>query len=256
MRKSKKESVSFVLDGKGLSPASLSQTELKDLLDDFKRLFDDLLLEKIQNKKNLDFKILELREGSIVLSGYSATYSAEVFQIAENVAEVLNTFEKGVTKLHLNYRSLVNILKVAKSKSANFKIITSKSKTPLTTFLHTKELPDNWQNTLKGITSIYGELLNIGGSEPHAKVRIHTGRTINCDLSKDLAKKISSRLYSQIGLTGIATWDTNENQVVAFKAMDVLNYNPSSNSMNRLSEKFGKYFEDINPDEFIKEIRN
>jgi hypothetical protein len=110
----------------------------------------------------------------------------------------------------------------------------------------------------KGSTTVYAEVQRVGGVEPKVALKIDDGQTLHCDLSKDLAKSLSKRLYETVALQGEAHWDISWN-IISFKVtgyIDDFEETTISESFGALKGRIGKYWDDVNPDTEIDDIRH
>jgi len=97
-------------------------------------------------------------------------------------------------------------------------------------------------------TTIYGELVRIGGStEPKARLRIPGGATLSCSLDKELALVIAPRLYTVVGLKGIAKYDIESRAIRAFRAIEILPYEyaPIQDALRELNEASGNAWDNV-----------
>jgi len=78
---------------------------------------------------------------------------------------------------------------------------------------------------INGSTTLFGELITIGGAEPGCKIRLTNGDLFSqIKLGMSLAKELSQRLYETVSLRGIGTWDSNTLELVKFEVKEVLPY--------------------------------
>ena len=105
---------------------------------------------------------------------------------------------------------------------------------------------DNFGN-ITGETIIYGEIQRVGGTEPKIVLRLTSGDLFSLDVSRDVAKNLSPRLYSQVGLRGTATWSYSDNKLLQFEVESLTEYEESSiaDSFNQLRGVIGKYWDEI-----------
>jgi hypothetical protein len=75
-----------------------------------------------------------------------------------------------------------------------------------------------------GNTTIYGSLIWIGGQRPKAHVKMDNGALLNCEVSKQLARSLASRLYEEIGLEGEAEWNSEDWSIVSFRISGVTDF--------------------------------
>lgn len=113
-------------------------------------------------------------------------------------------------------------------------------------------------NGAKGSTTIYAEIQRVGGVDPKIVLKLSDGPTLHCDIAKDLAKELSKRLYETVALQGEAQWDIDWN-ITAFKVtgyIDGFAEAPISESFGELKGLIGKYWDDVDPDAEIDDIRH
>lgn len=108
-------------------------------------------------------------------------------------------------------------------------------------------------------TSIYGELVEVGGAEkPNAHViTANADKPIICAITKDMAKELGNRLYSVIGLKGMATKE--EGRITQFKVDSILPYRQTTADEfldGFKASGFGAWFKDVDdPVAFVREMR-
>lgn len=109
---------------------------------------------------------------------------------------------------------------------------------------------------LEGETSIYGTLESVGGLDPKAWLRTDHGR-VNFDVTQDQARELGQRLYTRIGVRGVARWDAYTSAVSSFKFLELLAYRekPLSQAFQSLRDEFGHCFSSMDVAAFLKEQR-
>ncbi len=103
-------------------------------------------------------------------------------------------------------------------------------------------------------TTIYGTVENVGGVKPNVHIRYH-GKSLVCNVNRDLAQELGKRLYETVGLTGNAQVVNGE--VVAFRVTDIAPYTPSTDPLDGLRKLEAKYghFDHVNADQYVAEQR-
>lgn len=81
--------------------------------------------------------------------------------------------------------------------------------------------------TVISTTTIYGRLIKIGGTPPVAQLKLPNDQVVNCDLNEELAKKIASSIYQDIGLEGEAHWKHPGWHLERFSAKKPTLYDPN-----------------------------
>lgn len=107
--------------------------------------------------------------------------------------------------------------------------------------------------SVEGRTYLYGELVTIGGRDPNIHIDLpEYGKLMKCSASRDIIQKLSNRIYTVIGVSGIATYDLQTMELTDFTVEDILPYDESKReeSFKRLGELISKHFpSDISRDE-------
>jgi len=126
--------------------------------------------------------------------------------------------------------------------------------------LFTPETGITEQHYIVGTTTLYGELLRIGGENPPtAQIRLARSMSLTCDVkTTELASKMAARLYEEIGVRGTAKWDVESREIKAFRVEELTEYNKTSlsSAFESLREVAGKYYEEIEDvNAFVADLR-
>lgn len=119
------------------------------------------------------------------------------------------------------------------------------------------DLESSIPSPIVGETVIYGKLVSIGGAtRTTAHIIVSDGHTVICHLSQDLARQLGSRLYTEVGVEGKATWEPGY-RIVDFEIVRVLDYAQTSiiDSFAFLRDRLSDSFDDVDPSSFLREIR-
>ena len=111
---------------------------------------------------------------------------------------------------------------------------------------------------LAGDTTIYGQVVRVGGREPRVMVETVDGQTLYCDASVEIAKDLGERLYRTVGLFGLANWDAQTYTIEKFSIKGVTPYEgqPITEAMEELAKLVGSYYADVGDVErYIASIR-
>ncbi len=121
------------------------------------------------------------------------------------------------------------------------------------------ELPDPKHYQISGETTLYGQLIRIGGVKPRATLRVADGEDVFCDVSAEQVYKLANKLYHRLSLTGMASWDADTYKILSFKVsnFEELEDIPIDQAIKDLSKIIGKYYEDIDdPVAYIQNLRS
>jgi len=77
---------------------------------------------------------------------------------------------------------------------------------------------------LESQTTVYGWLYDAGGkSQPRLAISVD-GRSLHVEIDKEMARRAGGRLYTTVGLEGIAYWNPDTLQIEKFRAVRLLDY--------------------------------
>lgn len=100
---------------------------------------------------------------------------------------------------------------------------------------------------LTGQTTIYGEVMSVGGVNPRITLRTINNQTIYCDTNVVLAKKLAEYLYAQVCVAGTAEWSPDTLELEKFKIEEIVDYQKTSpvEAFQELSQLFGTQFKNV-----------
>ena len=251
------QQIIFKITGEGITPASIDTKELADLLD----AFQSVVLEKTRmdnptaDLSNLFISLTEVKTGS-AFYGFSTSIpslvlpSYKYFQKSiksKNTKNLPNKSIESLKRIHAytKKRNCTTDFALSVDNSVHHAIIT-------------KESTFTFEKGIKGETFIYGTIIRVGGKDPTVTIEYENGFQITCNVSKEIAKQLASRLYDYVGLRGIAKWVGHDLSLDSFKVLELMQFEESSvsNSFKELSKVIGKYYSDIeDPNEYINIIR-
>ena len=110
---------------------------------------------------------------------------------------------------------------------------------------------------LSGDTTLYAKVERVGGKKPKVALQPLKGETLYCSVNEDVAKELAKRLYTEVAVRGVATWDDDGN-VVDFKVTGLLKWKPTSNykAIIGLRNRFGDEYNNIeDPTAYIADLR-
>lgn len=233
-------------EGGGINPENVKPSEIANLLTSFERLIlqqlkdehpainiDDVIFafEKIDNQSlDLIFKIKQLRD--LVIGTYIS------------VAAALNTGDFS----QLNRSSLPALKEIIKfSKKHNCEGHFNLNSQIIASFSPDFEIDIISKNSITGDTTVFGKVIRIGGEDPKIHFRVSETDKLIFDVSEEVAKKLSQKLYEFIGLVGIATWDANTFAIEKFEIKQILDLNnrPIPEVFEELRGLIGKHWDEI-----------
>lgn len=105
---------------------------------------------------------------------------------------------------------------------------------------------------------LYGELTDVGGSnQPNVHIMTKNG-SLTCDVTKEQAIELASRLYTVVGLACEITREFNEEKPIKIVVSEILPYDESKWEKNiaRLRELFSERFKNTDPEEHFRALRS
>jgi hypothetical protein len=113
---------------------------------------------------------------------------------------------------------------------------------------------------IRGRSSLVAQLVRIGGTPvPTAHFLYSDNRRFTAAIATpELAVDLAPRLYRVIEVHGEAYWSTGSLRLVKFKITEIGSYDDRANmaeTLRELSAIAGDYWDDIDPDEYIADLR-
>lgn len=117
-----------------------------------------------------------------------------------------------------------------------------------------------------GRTTIYGECRKPGGIKKMSVWLIlldGTRRTVQLK-DESLARALGKRMFQVIGLSGVAKWDADTDELIEFTADEVTGFDDHEGDHQRtsvreafsqLAEISGSKWDDVDPDEYVRNLR-
>jgi hypothetical protein len=127
-----------------------------------------------------------------------------------------------------------------------------------------REVPIEVQERrVSGTTTLYGVVVRIGGEKtPTVQLRLLNGDMLSCEIKgnqrRAIARQLAQRLYTEVGITGTAVWDTRDWIIEDFTIEQITEYSSKgvAAALQGLYETMGTHLEALeNIDSFISEIR-
>ena len=107
--------------------------------------------------------------------------------------------------------------------------------------------------------AVYGHVTWVGGKTPKVWIDLPNGKQLGCDVKNyDLVRKIGTRLYTWVGLRGIAKIDTGSLEIIKFEIKELLSYEdkPIDEAFKDLADLLGNRFDAIEDvDSYVSNLR-
>lgn len=100
-------------------------------------------------------------------------------------------------------------------------------------------------------TILYGVLIRIGGySRPRAYMQFMDGRKLSCSIARrSVAVTMAARLYQNIGVRGVASWDRRDHTLISFHIQEVMperdQPRQDADALKGLADLVGRYYDNV-----------
>ena len=250
-------SFEFRIVGNELTPETLRLTDLAAVITEIEKAIAPVISrESPEAAENFIISLKSVEEGSAKLRLASPYY----FRAAQAAFVILALAikENAYTKLpEETQKSLHSLRQLSRKRNWTFELRKdARRKLPLAQITPSAIEPAT--RTIRGFTTIYGQIMRTGGIQPKVQIQFLDGNLISCEVDKATAISLGSHLYSAGRFEGEATWDLDdEYRIVGFRITDARDFvqAPVREAFNQLSEKIGKFFSDVDPDEFVAQLR-
>lgn len=254
------ELMEIKFSGENIFPETIRAKELADILANVEESLTAIILKENAgiNAEELVIGLVNIEEGSAKLR-----FKSSMQAMALTAFALLSTaiMQGDYSKMPLNtIKSVKAISDFTKKRNCIAEFRTrADSAEPLASITPQTEIiiPETVQ--IKGETTIYGKVIRVGGVSPKAMIKLTDKQTVYCDIKEDLAKSIGHKLYSWVGLSGMATWNTEDYSLESFKIDKITEYEdiPITKSISELSSAVGKHLRDkIDVIKMISELRS
>jgi len=234
----------FRLYGDGITPESFKASEVAKLITLLENAFQ-VYLQTTGEESDKDFylSLVDVKNESLGLEFLPQKVKSflTAFTLITSSINTQN-FTEIPTKTIEDFQEIQKIIK-AKNCAAEF-IYKGESRASIdsNTLI---EIPKT--GVIRGETVLYGEVKRIGGQNPTASIKLDSGETITCSISKNVAKKLGAKIYSHVSLRGLATWSVTDYNLLGFIIEDFNDFQQISNedAFNRLRNSIGTYWDSI-----------
>lgn len=175
---------------------------------------------KTIDKKSLDFCLRSIREGSYMVDFAPIGPDTTLLDANERLQDSLESDTVGTLPAAVQ-DALYDMADLSVSSNVSVDLQTTSGK--FIAFDAEKFIRET--GTIDDFTSVYGEIVEIGGVNPNVHLQIAgRDRPLICVITKEMAIKLSSRLYTVVGFYGRASRYIANMEIKRFFVEDVLPY--------------------------------
>lgn len=224
-------------EGNGINPDKVLPSEISELITEFENA---LLCTIKDTHPEIDTKILlfslkEIKNESLGIHFKTLAENTlpDIRSVVVSSYMLIATSIQTSDYSHLGQGALQSLKKLSnfsKKHQCNGQFI--KNGETISVFTPKTEIKERKPTLIRSDVTIYGEVTDIG-SNIHLK--LNEGYTVIFDVDKQTSKLLSSKLWEQIGVRGVAKWDVETFRITEFKLSSILDYSQSS-----ISETFAQ----------------
>lgn len=110
---------------------------------------------------------------------------------------------------------------------------------------------------LNGPTTLYGEVREAGGKEPHVELVLPNGQSVRVDGDRETVKKLGTVLFEPIALQGDATWDATTGRVSRFRVDSWSRFDAESvhEGFAELAAAAGNRWDNADAVKYVRQLR-
>jgi hypothetical protein len=200
------------IDGKGVSPASLSIDDLFFIVQKYRDAVLAHAGEDGQLEADEVIALIAVEEGS---AAPCLRIPIRIRETAYALTESLGTAEpqKHPTSAH---RILAEISKRCQQRGVFINLPAPRGKSFCIGAGCPFEVPEPL--TFAEAAVLYGTVRNVGGAMPHAEIVVDDARAVKVYGEETLIVELGKYLYKPVGLEGEGTYDANTHQLKSFRA--------------------------------------
>lgn len=241
----KTNTVEIKLAGENGSPLRVRLKEIAALVEAVEEMITSLVVVDYPevDRESLVVDSVAVKDGSISL-GFQPAIEKIAHQIEQKDLLIL----PGDT-----LKQLDRLAAFTRQHRGRVEISTRKAKIAIAPEIEIPETPK-----INGETTLYGEIIEVGGETPTLQFRVLNGQVISCIVSKEMARKLGKRLYEGVGIRGLAHWDTQTLKVESFEVYELTDYEEINlvDAFAEVREAVGDAFDHIDDvNAFVSEIR-
>lgn len=241
-----KRTIEYRISGDNITPETFSLKELASILEST----EEMLMAEVGHgektiKESLKISLVEVKQGSLCM-GLWSSQPDPVIDALSRIGMAINTGSYDSLQT-VAVERIKALSRVAKQKLCTlaFNLVGEKV-VDLAVITHTTDV--SMKYIITGDTDVYGVVCRVGGKEPHALIQPYGSEyTIACKVDEEKARLLGARLYTEVGLSGEATWQIKTGRIIEFRVAKILDYEPAApdEAFAELRKKYGKYFDDI-----------
>lgn len=255
------------LTGEDITPGNVKSKDIADLISSIEEMLASLAVRENPNmgldEDEIIVGLVAVQEGSLTLQFRSPdVYEKVVIPAYKTITDSISQhfFDNLPSK---TVESLRKIRKITVGFRASTEFWISNGHYEHLATLARETTIETQNRLVSSTTTLYGSIVRVGGEKVlTAQIRLISGELIKCEIKGlqklNVAKELARRLFTEVGVTGKATWDSLDWKLEEFEIESITDYSGTKirTALQGLYETAGKYLESIEDiDAFIAEVR-
>jgi hypothetical protein len=244
----------FQIEGPGLSPEALTLRDLVGILGDFERAAAiTAKADGATESDELDFNVTGVNDGSLRVE---IAASPKMYRATAMVSEAIAKGDFSCLPPDAR-KCLRNLSRKSRTRQWTFSICS-----PDDSFVESHIAPEQEllsPGEIAGGTSLLAKVDRVGGeSEPTARLVLMDGTPFTAHVAgRELATRLGGLLFQILSLEGEAVWDIDRWNLKEFTITGIGEFEDRSavEAFRNLSDVSGDYWDDIDPVEYVRQIR-
>jgi hypothetical protein len=255
--------IEITIEGQNVVPGKVSNHELAEILKTTEDMFTSLIEQDNPqlSKEKVFLGLVNIREGSVGLQ-FAPSLPDITFPAFRKITQSVQQQEYSALPSR-TVKSLESIRDLAKKRDWDFALGTMNGRRVIEATINRDTVIEPVP-LVSGPSTVYGYLIRVGGKTPKALLQLPNRRGLSCEfqgkhpVKQQVARELAPRIYTWIGLEGIAKWSSKDYSLREFEIQRITDYQdtPIASAVAELSQLVGKYFEGIgDPDEYVARLR-
>lgn len=222
--------ISLRFTGNGVAPSNTRCRDVAALVKAVEQLVGALTESQDEDDDIPDDNpvyVLSIEDASLGFK-FLAGYMAIALAGWDDLASVLRSNRIDLLEPKIR-QPLEEIVSFVKRKNCNLELSDSRHNSVMAEITPAIQFPEAYK--LRSKTTILGEVVRVGGSDPKVGLRLANGKVVSCETTEDVAKELGHRLYELVSCRGYAVWDVASNNILKFRIHSVKPFRQSKASV-------------------------
>jgi hypothetical protein len=257
--------IEIKITGENVTPEKVSSRDIGELIASVEAMIAAIVARDNPalgiDESEVIVGLASIEHGSYALL-FQSQYEAEAIDAHTKITNSINTGNYSNIPIK-SIDAIKSVRKVARKYSTEIEFWRRNGRRDQLATVNTNTRIEAETSTITSKTTLYGFLIGVGGVEPpRARIRLFNGNIFNCHITRrgryQIARQLGERLYTEVGVYGVARWDVRDMSLDHFLIERLTEYSkkPIDQALESLYSVAGKHYEAVEGIEsLIAEIR-